>query len=109
MTAGEQSGNELPTPGSMTLRLEDLIPIAVVIAAGCERCAERMVSAALEHGTARLQIERTLRIVEHVRTRECFAQVVGPEVVARMAKPLAAGKKYLRASDPAPEGSTCCR
>jgi hypothetical protein len=109
MTADEQVGNELPTRASATPRLEDLIPIAVVIAAGCERCAERMVGAALAHGVPGPDIERTLGIVAHLHSRDCFAQAVGPEVVARMARPLAAGRKCLRTLDPVPEGSACCR
>ena len=77
-------------------RLEDLIPIAVVIAAGCERCAERMVGRALRRGSARPLVERTLEIVTHLHTRDCFVEAVGPEAVARMEKPLEAGRKALR-------------
>lgn len=109
MTADAQVGNEFPARAPATPRLQDLIPIAVVIAAGCEGCAERMVSAALARGAARPHIERTLEIVAHLRSRDCFAQAVGPEVVARMAGPLAAGRKALDAPDPVSEDRTCCR
>ncbi len=109
MTTDEAIGNELPARAPAMPHLEDVIPIAVVIAAGCERCAERMVSAALARGAPKLYIERTLRIVAHLRSRDCFAQAVGPEVIARMARPLAAGKKRLRTPDLVPEDRTCCR
>ena len=109
MTTDEQVGNEFPARGPTTLGLWDLIPIAVVIAAGCESCSERMVSAALARGVARPQIELTLKIVAHLRSRGCFAQAVGSEVVARMAGPLAAGMKALGAPDPVPEDSACGR
>ncbi len=75
--------------------LEDLIPIAVAIAAGCERCAETLVNRALERGGGKPLVGRTLAIVAAVRSRSCFAQAVGPEVIARMDGPLEAGKKAL--------------
>jgi hypothetical protein len=84
-----------------TPRLEDLIPIAVVIAAGCEGCAERMVQRALRRGSA-WPIQQTLGIVAHLRSRDCFVQAVGAEVIARMEKPLEAGMKALRGVDPLP-------
>jgi alkylhydroperoxidase/carboxymuconolactone decarboxylase family protein YurZ len=79
-----------PTP-----RLQDLIPIAIVIAAGCEPCAEKMVARALEQGSPREHIEKTLQIVDGMRKLDCFAQAISPEVIARMEKPLAAGRRTL--------------
>ncbi len=75
--------------------LENLIPIAVVIAAGCEPCAEKMVRRALDQGNAVKDIRKTLSLVAHMQNLECLAENVGPTVVARMEKPLAAGKRSL--------------
>ncbi len=51
-------------------RLQDLIPIAMVIVGGCELCAESMVNRALKQGSSW-------------------------QVIARMEKPLAAGRRTL--------------
>jgi alkylhydroperoxidase/carboxymuconolactone decarboxylase family protein YurZ len=96
MTTAEPAGRECCSTERETPRLEDLIPIAVVVAAGCESCAERMVRRAQEQGSPKSLIERTLGIVAHLRSLECLAQAVGPEVIARMEKPLEAGRKTLR-------------
>lgn len=77
-------------------RLEDLIPIAVVITAGCESCAERMVWRALEQGSSPSHIQKALGVVAHLQKLDCLAQAVGTEVVARMERPLAAGRKTLQ-------------
>jgi hypothetical protein len=96
MRTGESAGPER-SPASRTAQsLEDLIPIAVVVAAGCESCAEKMVARALGRGSSAAAIERTLRIVAHQRSLDCFLESVGPEVAARMDKPLAAGLNALR-------------
>ena len=76
-------------------RLQDLIPIAMVIVGGCESCAEKMVSRALADGNSWQDIDRTLRIVAGIQKMDCFAKAVGPEVLARMEKPLAAGRRAL--------------
>lgn len=89
-------------------RLGDLIPIAVVIAGGCEPCAERMVERALRQGSPRRQIERTLEIVAHLRSQACFAQAVGAGVIARMEKPFQAARKALREAQTSPEDPPCC-
>ena len=91
------------------VHLEALIPIAIVIAAGCESCAESMVERALGEGTPAPLIRRTLATVAYLRSRECFAQAVGLEVVARMEKPLAAGTRTLRASEQLRQKHECCR
>jgi AhpD family alkylhydroperoxidase len=90
---GERFSGTPPAP-----RLEELIAIAVAIAAGCETCAQSLVRRALQQGTTGPLIKRTLGIVAHLRTLDCFAQAVGPEVVARMAEPLQAGERALRAA-----------
>ena len=42
--------------------LQQLIPIVMVIVGGCEACAEKMVTRALNEGCDWLDIDRTLRI-----------------------------------------------
>lgn len=96
MTPTDKAGGESFSGAPPTPRLEDLIPIAVVIAAGCETCAQRMIQRALQQGSTKPLIKRTLGIVAHLRTLDCFAQAVGPEVVARMKGPLQAGERALR-------------
>ncbi len=77
-------------------RLQDLIPIAMVIVGGCEPCAEKLVTRALEQGSSRQDIDKTLRIISHLQRQDCFAKAVGPDVVGRMEKPLAAGFRTLQ-------------
>jgi AhpD family alkylhydroperoxidase len=99
-----------------TSRLEDLIPIAVVIAAGCEGCAESMVRRALRNGATRRQIERTLKIVAHLRSTDCFQRAVGVELAGRMDGPLTAAVNALSEPSAATEervvgqadGGACC-
>jgi len=76
-------------------KLQDLIPIAMVIVGGCETCAEKMVTRALEVGASWQDVDKTLRIIAGTQRLDCFARAVGPEIVARMDKPLAAGRKTL--------------
>ena len=85
-----------PRPVKSEARLQDLIPIAMVIAGGCEPCAEKMVIRALGQGSSWQDIEKTLRIVASMQRADCFAKAVGPDVVARMEKPLAAGWRTLQ-------------
>ena len=77
-------------------RLQDLIPIAVVIAGGCESCAERMVERALHEGCSREDIDKTLRILSGMQKLDCLIKAIGPEFVARMDKPIAAAQRTLR-------------
>jgi len=90
------SPSEPPATLEKEPKLEDLIPIAVVIAAGCESCAEKMVTQALAQGGSWRHIQKTLGIVTHMQKLDCLTQAVGEEVVARMEKPLAAGRKTLQ-------------
>ncbi len=76
-------------------RMEDLVPIAVVIAAGCEPCAERMVHRALANGTPQRDVRKLLGIVSALGRQDCFARAVGTEAVARMERPLERGRKTL--------------
>jgi hypothetical protein len=84
-----------PQNGGDHPKLEDLIPIAVVIAAGCEPCAERMVRRAVEAGSAERHVLRTIAIVADLRERECFRTKIAPEVVERMKEPLERARKTL--------------
>lgn len=77
-------------------KLQNLIPIVMVIVAGCEPCAENMVKRALQQGSSWHDIDKTLRIVASTRKLGCFAKAVGPEVIARLEKPLAAGRRTLQ-------------
>jgi alkylhydroperoxidase/carboxymuconolactone decarboxylase family protein YurZ len=96
-------------PGQLaTVRLEEVIPIAVVIAAGCERCAERMVERALSQGTPGYLVGRTLGIVARVRSTECIVQAVGPEVIARIEKALRAARRALLESGLSTKERKCC-
>jgi alkylhydroperoxidase/carboxymuconolactone decarboxylase family protein YurZ len=79
-------------------RLQDLIPIVMVIVGGCEPCAEKTVTRALQERSSWEDIDETLRIVANVQKLDCFARAVGPEVVERMDKPLAAGRRTLLAA-----------
>ena len=88
------------------IKLQDLVPIVMVIVGGCESCAEKMVGRALAEGSSWQDIDRTLRIVAGMQKMDCFANAVGPEVLARMEKPLAAGRRTL-ASAIARTTATC--
>lgn len=77
-------------------RLQDLIPIAVVIAGGCESCAERMVEHALKEGCPWDDIDKTLRILSGMQKLDCLAKAIGPEFVTRMDKPIAAAQRTMR-------------
>ncbi len=79
-----------------TTDLEALIPIAVVIAGGCEPCARRMVLRALDLGVSPRQVKKTLAVVGHLHRQQCFADSVGAEVIARMERPLATARRTLR-------------
>jgi hypothetical protein len=88
--------------------LPNLIPIAVVIVGGCEPCAEKMVAQALAQGSPWEDVDETLRILGHMQKRDCVAQALGAEVVARMEKPLAAGRKALQQAMPCQTGVSAC-
>jgi hypothetical protein len=77
-------------------KLQDLIPIVMVIVGGCEPCAENMVNRALQQGSSWHDIDRTLQIVAGMQKLDCFAKAVGPGVIARMEKPLAAARRTLQ-------------
>jgi alkylhydroperoxidase/carboxymuconolactone decarboxylase family protein YurZ len=97
-----------PTQRRAEVRLQDLIPIVMVIVGGCEPCAEKTVGRALQDGSSSQDVDRTLRIVEHMQGLDCFAKAVGGEVLERMEKPLAAGRRTLEAMQRASVCTTDC-
>ncbi len=80
--------------------LQNLIPIAVVVVGGCEPCAEKMVTQALAQGSSWQDVDETLRILAAMQKQSCLAQALGVDTVARMEKPLAAGRKALERAKP---------
>jgi alkylhydroperoxidase/carboxymuconolactone decarboxylase family protein YurZ len=93
---GSTNLKEKPAPENKTeVRLQDLLPIAMVIVGGCETCAEKMVERALREGSSFPDIDKILRIIAGMQKFDCFANAVGPGVVSRMDKPLEAGRKAL--------------
>jgi hypothetical protein len=84
-----------PSEQKPEISLQNLIPIAMVVAGGCESCAERMVERAIREGSPLEDIDKTLRIIAGTQKLSCFASAVGPEIVARMEKPLQAGRRTL--------------
>ncbi len=88
--------------------LEDLVPIAAVIGAGCEPCAARMVARALQRGSSEPLIERTLGILAAVSAAKCFGAAVGPEIVDRMQRSLQAGREALDRREPPRADPACC-
>ena len=77
-------------------RIENLAPVAVLTVLGCEKCAEEATNWALKQGSSPDDIERVLRTVAAMQNLECFKQQFGPDVVARMEKPLAAARHALQ-------------
>ncbi len=88
--------------------VQNLIPIAVVVVGGCESCAEKMVAQALAQGSSWEEIDETLRIIADMQKRSCVKQALGPEVIARMDKPLAAGRRTLEQAKPAKDAASDC-
>lgn len=102
--------NAAPLPSdnqSVEIRLQELIPIVMVIVGGCETCAEKMVARALNDGCDWRDIDRTLRITAGMQKLDCFAKAVGPEVTSRMDRPLAAGRRTLEMARGSHETSAC--
>ncbi len=88
--------------------LQNLIPIAVVVVGGCETCAEKMVAQALAQGSSWEEVDETLRILTDMQGRQCVRQALGAEVVGRMEKPLAAGRRTLEQAKPAKDTASDC-
>jgi alkylhydroperoxidase/carboxymuconolactone decarboxylase family protein YurZ len=63
-------------------RLQNVIPIVMVIVGGCEPCAEKMVTRALEQGSSWEDIDKTLRIVADMQKRDCFAKCPASSILS---------------------------
>jgi len=85
--------------------LQNLILIAVVVVGGCEPCTEKMVTQALVQGSSWQEVDETLRILADMQKRPCAIQALGADTVARMEKPLAAGRTALEQAKPAHVGA----
>ena len=81
-------------------RIENLIPIGVLTVLGCETCSAEAVNWALQQGSSFDDIERTLKTVAAMQKLDCFKKQFGPDVNARMEKPLAAAKEALAQARP---------
>jgi AhpD family alkylhydroperoxidase len=107
MTGIEARTGRTPTAPAAS-RIEELIPIAVAVAVGCERCAERTVRRALDGGTPRRAIAFTLGVVAHMRSLDCFAEAVPAETLGRMEAPLQAGRRTLAEARATTAEAKCC-
>ncbi len=67
-----------------------------------------MVTQALAQGSSWQDIDETLRIVADMQKRQCVVQALGPETIARMEKPLAAGRRTLDSAKPAEAVAVGC-
>ncbi len=99
MKSADQAAGEAPSSEPAASGLEDLIPIAVVIGAGCEACAASLVQRARGRGTPDALIARALGVVARVCAAECLVRALGPEAVGRMRRSLRAGEEALREAD----------
>lgn len=76
-------------------KIENLVPISILTVLGCEKCAAEAVNWALQQGSSFEDIERTLGTVATMQKLDCFKNQFGPDVNARMEKPLAAAREAL--------------
>ena len=76
----EAPASTTPEPLSKP-KLQDLIPIVMVIVGGCEPCAENMIKRALQQGSSWHDIDKTLQIVGNMQKLDCFAKAVGPKLL----------------------------
>jgi hypothetical protein len=65
--ADVQTSHPLPK-----IKLQDLIPIAMVIVGSCEPCAESTVKRALEQGGSWQDIDMTLQIIANMQRLDCL-------------------------------------
>ena len=77
-------------------KLNNLIPVAVAIACGCEHCVESAVMRALRRGSPRQDLKETLQIVAYMLNLECLTANAGADAVVRMRDALDAATAALR-------------
>jgi len=77
-------------------RIENVIPIGVLAALGCEKCASEAVAWALKQGSSTDDIGRAIRALAAMQTLDCFKQQFGNDAAARLEKPLAAARLVLQ-------------
>ncbi len=77
------------------VKLEDLVPIAIVITAGCEKCTQKFINNAIANGCSKEQVKEIVSIVDSIHQLDCFQKAVGQEIVNRMKKPLEVAKEIL--------------
>jgi len=104
--APEEVFSTQPIPGTnetmLVGRIENLMPIGVLAALGCEACVGRAVAWALQQGSSADDVERALRTIAAMQKLDCFKQQFGPDAATRLEKPLAAARRVLQqALDPA--------
>ena len=75
--------------------IENLVPIGILTVLGCEKCSAEAVNWALQQGSSFEDIERTLKTVAVMQKLDCFKSQFGPDVNARMERPLAAANEAL--------------
>jgi hypothetical protein len=97
--AGEAIATRL-VPGTnesvLVGRIENLIPIGVLVALGCEKCAGEAVAWALQQGSSMEDVDRTLRTLASMQRLDCFKLQFGADAAARLDKPLAAARQVLQ-------------
>jgi hypothetical protein len=59
-----------------------------------------MVRQALAQGSSWQNVNETLRILADMQKRQCVMEALGADTVARMEKPLAAGRRTLEQARP---------
>ncbi len=67
-----------------------------------------MVKQALANDSSWRDVDETLRILEDMHKRQCVIQAIGANAVARMDKPLAAGRRTLDAAKPDQAATAGC-
>jgi hypothetical protein len=76
-------------------RIENLIPMSMLIALGCDTCTEKAVQYALSQGSSPGDVDAALRTIAVVQKLDCFNHQFGGDAAARLEKPLAAARKAL--------------
>ncbi len=95
MASGRAATRQVADQDGQQPMLNNLIPIAVAIACGCERCVESTIVRAVRLGSPRKDLEETLRIVAYMLDLECLTANAGADAVNGMRDALDAAIKAL--------------